>query len=88
MTDIMTNRDLINALLELPLDAKVMIAVVKYPEEFALRVNLEEKTASWLNSTDVECHPLEFDEVTLQDGMIHIAVELEDYDRLRHEAGG
>lgn len=88
MDDIMTCRELIQALLELPPDAPVMIAVIKYPEEFALRVDVEGEL-SWMDSTDVEVVPLERDEVTLQRGnCVTIAVELADYDAQRHFAGG
>ena len=80
MQDIMTTRDLIKALVDMPQDAPVMIAVVKYPEEFPAQ--------GWLNSTAVECHPLEEGEINLIDGMVHIAVELIDYDEQRHFAGG
>ena len=67
-------------------DKPVMIAVVKYPEEFGVRIR--DGKATWTDRTDVECHPLEEGEVTLIDGIVHIAVELEDYDEQRHFAGG
>lgn len=78
--DIMTVRDLREELMRLPDDAPVMIAVVKYPEEFPVQ--------GWLNNTATECLPLEVGEVTLHDGIVHLAVELTDYDAQRHFAGG
>ena len=86
MEGIMTVGDLIRALEELPSDAPVMVAVVKYPEEFSVRV--KEGEASWTDHTDVECMPLEDGEITLINGVVHIAVELTDYDAQRHFAGG
>lgn len=86
MDGIMTCRDLINELLQLPDEAPVMIAVVKYPEEFAIRV--KDGEWSWDESTDVECLPLDSDEISVQHGMIYLVVELEDYDEQRHIAGG
>jgi len=84
-----TVRELIHQLVDMPPDAHVQIAVVKYPEEFAIRQDeTSESGASWLNGTDTECHILEADEITLQNGIVTIAVELEDYDAQRHFAGG
>lgn len=80
MEGIMTNQDLIDELSKQPLDAPVMIAVIKYPEEFPV--------TGWLNSETVECKPLESGEVTLHEGLIVISVELDDYSRERHFAGG
>ena len=51
MDGIMTTSDLIEALQELPPDAHVMVAVVKYPEEFAVRIR--EGEARWADHTDV-----------------------------------
>lgn len=86
--DIMKVGDLIAQLLEYDANLPVMIAVVKYPEEFALRKNAHTGEVSWMDSTDVECIPLEHGEVTNQDDIITIAVELMDYDEQRHIAGG
>jgi len=86
MDGIMTTSDLIEALRELPPDAPVMVAVVKYPEEFAVRIR--EGEANWADHTDVECQPLEAGEITMINGVVHIAVELTDYDAQRHFAGG
>lgn len=87
MQGIMTVGDLIDELGSLPREAPVMIAVIKYPAEFALRSRNGEAW-TWTDSTDVECHPLEQGEITMNDGIIHIAVELNDYDEQRHFAGG
>lgn len=86
MTGVMTTLDLVRELLTMPLDSPVMIAIVKYPEEFAIRI--KDGHATWADSTDVECHPLETGEVTMVDGMTMITVELTDYDAQRHFAGG
>lgn len=86
MDGIMTTADLIEELKKQPPTQPVMIAVVKYPEEFALRH--KDDGWSWLDSTDVEVQPLEHGEVTTQNGFTTIAVELMDYDAQRHFAGG
>jgi hypothetical protein len=84
--EIMTVKDLIKELTNMPMDAPIMIAVVKYPEEFAIRIKQGE--ASWTDSTDVDVLPLETGEVTLQRGCVTFAVELTDYSIERHMAGG
>lgn len=86
MEGIMTVGELIEALREQPEDAPVMIAVVKYPEEFTIRA--KGGKATWSDHTDVECIPLEQGEITVVDGVVTIAVELTDYDAQRHFAGG
>lgn len=86
MQGIMTAKDLIERLEELPEEAPVMIAVVKYPEEFTMR--FRDGRATWSDHSDVECHPLEEGEVTFVDGAAMLAVELTDYDAQRHFAGG
>lgn len=82
MDDIFTVADLIEELGTLPQDAPVMITVVKYPNEFRLRPTPDGK-ASWDLGTDVECHPLERGEVTLQEGLAYLTVELADFDEAR-----
>lgn len=86
MDGIMTVADLIAELQEYPAEAPVMVAVIKYPEEF--KVQIKDGSASWSNHTDVECQPLEHEEITMIDGVVHLAVELTDYDAQRHFAGG
>lgn len=86
MEGIMTVEDLIHDLQQYPPDAPVIVAVIKYPEEFAIRI--KDGEWSWDESTDVECHPLDPEEITLQHNMLYLAVELEDYDEQRHFAGG
>lgn len=86
MNGILTTKELIEELKRMPEDAPVVIAVVKYPEEFAIR--FKDDSMSWTDSTDVECVALEQGEVTLQRGCTTIAVELMDYDAQRHFAGG
>lgn len=85
MQGILTTSELIEALRELPPDAPVMVAVVKYPEEFKVRFT-PGGTANWADHTDVECIPLE--EITITEGMVTLTVELADYDEQRHFAGG
>lgn len=87
MDDIMTVGELIEELHRQPPDARVMIAVVKYPAEFALKRNGNGEI-SWLDHSDTECIPLERGEITNQNGMVVLAVELMDYDAQRHFAGG
>lgn len=86
MEGILTVRDLINELMQLPDEAPIMVAVVKYPEEFAIRI--KDGELSWDESTDVECIPLDPEEISVQHGMVYLVVELEDYDEQRHVAGG
>lgn len=90
MDDIMTVRDLIAELEQRDPDLPVMIAVVKYPEEFNWKESKVDGTMTWMDSTDVEVHPLEHGEVTMQENpnMLVLAVELMDYDAQRHFAGG
>ena len=82
MDDVMTVRDLMTELEDLPPDAPVFITVVKYPGEF----NIRESDGRWDLGTDVECHPLEPGEVTLQQGLVYITTELNDYDEARAHA--
>jgi len=84
MDDIMTVAELMAELSELPPDAPVMITVVKYPGEFALRDT--DDGARWDLGTDVECHPLERGEVTLQQGLVYLTTELNDYSEVRAHA--
>ena len=87
MNDLMKVRDLIAALAEKNPDAPVMIAVIKYPEEFSVR--FKDGVPSWADSTDVECIPWDAGEVTTShDGVVMIAVELAVYSEQRHVAGG
>lgn len=88
MQGILTVGEMIDQLTEFPSDTPVMVAVIKYPEEFAIR--LKEGEVTWADHTDVECQPLsdEAGEITLVNGTLMIAVELTDYDEQRHYAGG
>ena len=80
MTDIYTVRQLQMELANLPPDAPVMLCVIKYPGEFGLRPDMaNDGEAAWDNGDDVEVHPLEHGEVTLQRGMVYLAVELDDF---------
>ena len=85
MDDVMTVRQLMEELSDLPPDAPVMMTVVKYPNEFQIRSG-PDGVGRWDTGTDVECHPLEHGEVTLQDGLVYLTVELTDYDEARREA--
>lgn len=87
MEGIMTVGDLIDDLSTRDMASPVMIAVVKYPEEFAIR--FKDGVPCWADSSDVECVALESGEVTTTpDGLVMIAVELTEYDAQRHFAGG
>jgi len=86
MDGIITASELITELERMPPDMPVMIAVIKYPEEFQIEV--KDGEASWMDHDDVEVQPLEDGEVTMQDGFVCISVELNDYDAQRHFAGG
>lgn len=89
MEGILTVAEMIETLEQYDPDTPVMIAVIKYPEEFTIRRDLEGRP-TWSDSTDVECQPLsdEEGEITLVNGTVMIAVELTDYDAQRHFAGG
>ena len=80
MDDILRVQDLIRALEGMPLEAPVMIAVVKYPGEFELSVDPETGDASWDTSSAVEMCPLETGEVYLQGGQVTLCVELVDFE--------
>ena len=88
MDGILTVADMIEVMQGFEPTAPVMVAVIKYPEEFAIRVRDGE--ASWADHTDVECQPLSDEEgdITLINGTVMISVELTDYDAQRHFAGG
>lgn len=86
----MTVRELMHELEGCNPDAPVMIAVCKYPEEFAMRrqEGVPDAPWSWMNGTDVEVIPLEDEDISEQEGMIVLCVELTDYSEQRHFAGG
>lgn len=97
MTAIYTVQKLRDRLAELPDDAPVMICVVKYPGEFALRPDHSDGgVMRWDTSDDVEVKPLEYepdepmeDEVTLQDsGMVYLTVELDEFNPERAQLNG
>lgn len=86
MDEIMTVRQVIEELQGRDPDAPVMVAVIKYPEEFSIR--FKDGIPTWSESSDVECIPLEVGEITTtHDGVVMMAVELADYDAQRHFAG-
>lgn len=78
MHGIMRVQDLIRELETLPMEAPVMIAVVKYPSEFELEISPCGE-ASWDKSQAVELCPLETGEIYSNKGEITICVELTDY---------
>lgn len=85
MDGIMTVREVIEDLTGRDPDAPVMIAVIKYPDEFAIR--FKDGVPTWADSSDVECVPLETGEITTtHEGVVMIAVELAEYDAKRHVA--
>ena len=85
MDGIMTVREVIEDLTGRDPDAPVMIAVIKYPDEFAIR--FKDGIPTWTDSSDVECVPLETGEITTtHEGVVMIAVELAEYDAKRHVA--
>jgi hypothetical protein len=91
MEGIVTVGELIAELQKQPQDAPVMIAVIKYPEEFAVRFKPNDDgdlEANWADSPDIELVPYEADDITMQRGVCTIAVELTDYSLQRHYAGG
>ena len=87
MEGILTVGDLRRELDRFPDDMPVQVAVVKYPEEFALRGGVDTEL-SWTDSTDVELVMVEAEEITQQGACVTIAVELMEYDAMRHFAGG
>lgn len=80
-----TVADLRDDLSEFPDSMPVMIAVVKYPGEFAIRWNTEGEVR-WDTGTDVEVCPLEKGDGSLNvvDNLLLITVELEEYNAERH----
>ena len=74
----MTVRDLIRARTQLPPEALVMLAVVKYPDLFEVRKE-PDGTMSWDKSEAVEVCPLERGEIYLQGNEAIICVELVEY---------
>lgn len=73
MDDILRVQDLIRELEQLPLDAPVLIGVVKYPDQFEL-------SDDWDISQAVEVLPLETGEVFLKRGAAMMVVELADFE--------
>ena len=87
MEGMLTVKDLIEELQTRDPNLPVMIAVIKYPEEFEVR--FVDGVPDWTHHTSVECHPLEGDGAVCNiDDIIYIAVELDDYSEQRHFAGG
>lgn len=87
MNGILTVAELIEELQEHPPDALVMMAVVKYPGEFALRATPEGEWR-WDLGTDVEVSPLEHDEITQVDGQVWLTVELAEFNEERAMLNG
>lgn len=88
---IMTVRDLVQELMKRPMEAPVMVAVIKYPHEF--QIQFKEGSPRWIDHSDVECIPLMFDDegdadIQEIDGIVHISVELEEFNAERHALGG
>jgi len=73
MEDILRVQDLIRELEQMPLDAPVLIGVVKYPAKF-------EMTPDWDISQAVEVLPVEAGEVFLKRGAAMMVVELTDFE--------
>lgn len=88
MTDIYTVGRLLGELSELPPDAPVMLCVVKYPGEFAMRPDHSTGEMAWDTGDDTEVHPLEEGDVTLQRGMVYLAVELDEFNSDRAMING
>lgn len=89
MTDIYTVDQLLKELSNLPRDAPVMLCVIKYPGEFGLRPDgSNDGELAWDDGDDVEVHPLEHGEVTLQRGMVYLAVELDEFNPDRAQLNG
>lgn len=88
MTDIYTVEQLQKELANMPRDAPVMLCVIKYPGEFALRLDKSNGEWAWDDSDDVEVRPLEHEEVTLQRGMVYLTVELGDFNAERAQLNG
>jgi hypothetical protein len=82
MDNIIHVRELIEELEQFPDDCPIMIAVIKYPGEFAIRTT-QEGELRWDLGTDVEVNPLEEGEISLHEGQVWLQVELEEYDTER-----
>lgn len=87
MDGILTVADLIKELEEMPRDAFVMVPVVKYPGEFALRSTPADGWR-WDLGSDVEVVPLEADDITLVDGQVWLTVELAEFNADRAALNG
>lgn len=78
MDQILRVQDLITELEKLPMGAPVMIAVVKYPDQFELKVSSDGE-ATWDHNEAVEVVPLETGEIHRHGDLIYITAELTDY---------
>lgn len=79
MDSLMSVRDLILKLSDEDPDDKVMITVVKYPEQFELRRS-STGGYTWDHNQACESVPLEIDEaIRKEPGMIFLTVELTEY---------
>lgn len=87
MQGILTVAELIQELEAFPPDALVMVPVVKYPGEFAIRATPEGEQR-WDLGTDVEVVPLEREDVLMQDGQCWLTVELTEYNEERAMLNG
>jgi hypothetical protein len=87
MQGTMTVAELIDELSTMPQDAVVMIPVIKYPGEFALKATPDGEWR-WDLGTDVEVVPLERDDITQVDGQCWLAVELTEYNEERAMLNG
>lgn len=82
MQGMMTVSQLIDELNSFPPDALVMVPVVKYPGEFAIR-HTSGGEPRWDLGTDVEVVPLEQGDITQVDGQCWLTVELAEFNEER-----
>ena len=75
--DIYTAKQLIDELQDLPPDTPIMLCVVKYPDQFRLKRDVDSNEWRWDNGSDTEQHPLT--ETELIDGLLYLTVELTEF---------
>lgn len=74
--------DLVEELMELPLDTPILVTIVKYPQD-SMKRDLDDWDGDWDLGDDVEIVPLE--QTYIKDGVVHLCTELTDYSEERRE---
>ena len=61
------------------------LVAIERAQEFTIRNNTDDGRARWDTGTDVECHPLDPEEITLQEGLVYLTCELHDFEEARQQ---